>query len=162
MRTHIHPARRGFAHGTKTSLMAPCIPARCPGRATVCQVPRAPLPDPRCYRLVREVSRTSSESITPPSSLLRAHAPDLLPLLGFGSPTPMSLGRLSSVPAGRRPFPTLSLRLFPWMLGPLPRQVPRVPVPVSSPRPSAFPRSSWVGIPVIIRSATSERKAFSP
>src|SRR5262249_11407471 len=64
-----------------------------------------------------------SEGITPPSSLLRAHAPDLLP-----SPT-SGLGLMLVIFAGcyrpllvNRSFPTLSLRIFPRMPGPLPRR----------------------------------------
>ena len=49
------------------------------------QVPRAPLPDLRCYRLVRVVSGTTWEGITPPSSLLRTHAPNPLPPADFVS-----------------------------------------------------------------------------
>ena len=42
-------------------------------------------------------------------------------------PWPRSAGlcRLLPTPAGRWPFPTLSLRIFPRMPGPLPRQPPR-------------------------------------
>src|SRR5262249_28456812 len=42
------------------------------------QVPRAPLPK-NGLPFIREMSCISSEGITPPSSLLRTHAPDLLP-----------------------------------------------------------------------------------
>jgi len=42
------------------------------------QVPRAPLPE-NGLPLIREMSCISSEGVAPPSSLLRAHAPDLLP-----------------------------------------------------------------------------------
>ena len=47
------------------------------------QVPRAPLPDSRCYRLVRVASRTTWKGITPSSSLLRAHASDQTPPVAF-------------------------------------------------------------------------------
>jgi len=40
-------------------------------------------------------------------------------------PRSAGLCRLSPVPAGRGPFPTLSLRTFPWMPGPVPRQPER-------------------------------------
>jgi hypothetical protein len=64
-------------------------------------------------------------------------------------PWSASLRRLSPVPAGRWPFPTLSLQIFPWMPGPLPRRVVEVHIPVSSlddvglprmPTGSAFPQ----------------------
>jgi hypothetical protein len=46
-------------------------------------LPRAPLPDAGVI-LIRVVSCTTSEGITPPSSLRRAHAPRRNPLAGLG------------------------------------------------------------------------------
>src|SRR5208337_4097557 len=41
----------------------------------------------------------------------------------FGiEPRSESLGRLYAVPAAHGSFPTLSLRIFPWMLDPIPRR----------------------------------------
>src|SRR5215470_943118 len=66
----------------------------------------------------------------------------------FGiSPRSKSLGRLYTVPAAPGSFPTLSLRIFPWMLDPVPRRyivcshlfLPRCH------RPS--PSEEWVGFP---------------
>ena len=74
------------------------------------------------------------------------------PLLYFGSwPRWRSLGRLSPVPAARWTFPTLSPRIFPWMLDPIPRRFHRVHLPVSSAVSSAFPTRNWVGFPRIVR-----------
>jgi hypothetical protein len=70
---------------------------------------------------IRATSRVTSESITPPSSLLRAHAPDHDPPTFLGLPPSVGLCRLSQVPAGTWPFPALSPRIFPQMLGPIPR-----------------------------------------
>ena len=54
---------------------------------------------------------------------------------------------VATSPAASGIFPTLSLRIFPWMLGPLPRRDPRVLLPVSS--------SGVIGLPQIsIRSAS--------
>jgi hypothetical protein len=47
------------------------------------QVPRAPLPDCRCYRLVRVASCATWKGITPSSSLIRTHAPDQIPPFAF-------------------------------------------------------------------------------
>jgi len=41
----------------------------------------------------------------------------------------VGLCRLSPVPAGWWPFPTLSPHVFPWMLGPIPRRLPWCPRP---------------------------------
>ena len=55
-------------------------------------------------------------------------------------PWSTSLCRLLPVPAGRWSFPTLSLQIFPWMPGPLPRRIIEVPVPVSSLNNIGLPR----------------------
>jgi hypothetical protein len=62
-----------------------------------------------------------------------------------------SLRRLSPAPAARRTFPTLSPRIFPWMLDPIPRRSHSVLLPVASAVSSAFPTRSWVGFPRIVR-----------
>ena len=62
-----------------------------------------------------------SVGITPPSSLIRTHAPVLNPPRASVTPRSLGLCRLLSAPAGRRTFPVLSLRLFLCVLGPLPR-----------------------------------------
>ena len=67
------------------------------------------------------MSGTTSASITLPSSLLRTHAPILIPPNTSVSPRISGLCRLLSAPAGRRTFPALSLRIFLCVLGPLPR-----------------------------------------
>jgi hypothetical protein len=48
-------------------------------------------------------------------------------------------------------FPTLSLKIFPWMLDPVPRRSHRVLLPVSSPMSSAFPQRRWGRLPALIR-----------
>src|SRR5438105_7660904 len=73
-------------------------------------------------------------------------------LFCFGiQPRLKSLGRLYAVPAAHGSFPTLSLRIFPWMLDPIPRRytvcshlfLPRCH------RPS--PHADWVGFPRLSR-----------
>ena len=70
------------------------------------------------------------------------------PLLDFGFwPRWRSLGRWSPVPAARRTFPTLSLRIFPRMPDPVPRRSHSVHIPVSSTVSSAFPSPSQGRLP---------------
>jgi hypothetical protein len=86
------------------------------------QVPRVPLPDIG-VTFIREACIASCEDITPRSWLLRTHAP--IPL---GSPLlqpklrARSLGRLLPAPAAGGTIPTLSLRILPWLPGPLSRR----------------------------------------
>ena len=86
-------------------------------------MPRAPLHSVGVTFAVR-ISWIPSESITPPSSLIRAHAPLQIPPRPLRHP-PYRAGSLQVVvvPAGRWTFPTLSLRIFPWMLGSVPRRL---------------------------------------
>jgi hypothetical protein len=98
---------------------------------------------------------------------LERHYPLIVALMGscarpkpsrcLRSPYTASLCRLSPVPAGRWPFPTLSPRVLPQVPGPLPRWDPMVHLPVPSHRTSAFPRLQEGRLPHLIRTATSVR-----
>ena len=100
-------------------------PPRCLGPARNRPVPRVPSPAGGVTPSGR-MARILSASVTWPSSLLRTHAPVRHPpAASVGKPCATGLCRLPSAPAGRRTFPTLSLRIFPRMPGPLPRRPPR-------------------------------------
>ena len=94
--------------------------ARRPELSKARHVPRAPLPESRHYLFRRDVFGITSEGVTPPSSLLRTHAPDPIPPVLFVSPYSTGLCRLSPVPAGIWPFPTLSLQSLHRRLDPYP------------------------------------------
>jgi hypothetical protein len=86
------------------------------------QVSRAPLPNSGVTS-VGETWTVSWEGVTPPSSLVLAHAS--LPLGSLLLRFLASLEspcRLLPVPAAHGSFPTLFPRTFPWMLDPLPRR----------------------------------------
>ena len=74
----------------------------------------AECPEPLCpWRALPAhgaTSRVASEDITPPSSLIRAHASDQVPPGASVVPRTPGPCRLSPVPAGGWPFPTLSLQ----------------------------------------------------
>ena len=116
------------------------------GYSWSCQVPRVPLHEHGVTSLVA-VSWTASAGVTLPSSLLRTHAPILPPLRASGRPRTPSLCRLLSAPAGRRTFPTLSLHIFPCVLGPLPRRLVWCMYPFLPTRQRPSPRSDRVGAP---------------
>ena len=85
-------------------------------------------------------------TITPPSSLLRAHAPHPIPLAGFVSLYPPVCAGLTS-PCEKKVVPDVisaCLSLDAWPPTPAARWVP---LPITSPTPSAFPKSLWVGLP---------------
>ena len=93
------------------------------------------------------VSRTMSVGVPPRALLVRTHAPVLHPPPGWALPSTPGLCRLRSAPAGRRTFPTFSLRLCPGVLGPLPRRLVRGPCPFLPSRPRPSPRADRVGAP---------------
>jgi hypothetical protein len=72
---------------------------------------------------IREMWIVSCEDITPRSSLLQTHAsiPFDSPLLR-PKPRSRSICRFLPAPAAGGTLPTLSLRILPWVLGPLPRR----------------------------------------
>ena len=76
--------------------------------------------------------------------LMRQSSPLLVPRW---SPCTPGLCRLLSAPAGRRTFPTFSLRLCPYVLGPLPRWLLRCIYPFLPPRRRPSPHSDRVGAP---------------
>ena len=82
-------------------------------------MPRAPLPASGVTSCA-VVSRTPSVDVTPPSSLLWAHAPVQNPPADIGSPNPTGLCRLLQAPAGSWTFPTLSPQSLHGCLGPYP------------------------------------------
>jgi hypothetical protein len=65
------------------SLRVRSIPAQCPGAPRDRQVPRAPLHASGVTRRVA-ASWATSAGITPPSSLIRTHAPNQIPLAAYG------------------------------------------------------------------------------
>jgi hypothetical protein len=140
--THIHPGTIWCA-----STGAPLFPGpTMSGDSWSCQGPRAPLPvhGVTWHALM---SRPMAAGIPPPSSLLRAHAPVLPPPRASVVPSTPGLCRLRSAPAGSRTFPTLSLRLCPCVLGPLPRRLVWGPYPLLPPRQRPAPRADRVGAP---------------
>ena len=119
------------------------LPVQCPGDVPANGTAECPEPLCLCRALPHtgRSQRIASEGVTPPSSLLRAHASDQLPPADSGCPSPAGLCRLLPVPAGRWSFPTLSLRVFPWMLGSVSRWPARCLCPLLPPqhRPSPSP-----------------------
>ena len=154
MLVHIRPLCLWFDHSLDPSHGIGLWPVLCPTTVlTVArQAPRVPLPNAGCDPHWNDAPSVSSEDITPPFSLLRTHSPVSAgsPLLRFCLVGGVFAGCLP-VPAARRTFPTLSLRIFPVMPGPLSRRFCRLRVPVSSSATAAFPTEKWVGFTVKFR-----------
>ena len=118
--------------------------ALCPTTALNLEPPSTQSPLARSWRYLHRggVDTASCEDITPRSWLLQTHSSIPLdsPLLR-PEPRSRSLCRLLPAPAVPGTFPTLSLRILPWVPGPLPRRYRGVHMPVSSSTSSAFPRT---------------------
>jgi hypothetical protein len=113
------------------------------------QASRVPLPD-FGITFIGETFTASSKGVTPPSSLLRTHAPIPLALLSFGySPRSRSLGRLLPAPAADGIFPTLCCESFLGCLVPCPggptERMCLFLVPCHRPSPTG----EWVGFPLL-------------
>ena len=108
------------------------------------QGPRVPLRKPGVTSRV-VILWTTSAGVTLPSSLVRTQAPILPPPRASGVPSTPGLCRLLSAPAGRRTFPTFSLRILPCVLGPLPRLLVECISPFLPPRHRPSPRADQVG-----------------
>ena len=161
MLAHIHPSRQRFACETRPIFNGHRLtPALRPGPAKARQVPRAPLPATGATSC-GVMSSTTSEGITPPSSLIRAHAPDQIPPANFGFPYTAGLCRLSPVPAGRWSFPTLSLQSLHGCLDPYPAVFPRGIYPFLTGEHRPHVRSETFGTPNCLCDATSTEHAFS-
>ena len=102
------------------------------------QVPRAPLPHAG-VTVMGKASRAFSESVTPPSSLLRTHAPDLAPPMALGFPLVTGLCRLLPAPCWDKALPdVISANLSPRAWTSTPAALV-VHIPVSSHKTTAFP-----------------------
>ena len=123
------------------------------------QVPRAPLPT---------IGRSPCQGGI--SHHLEGRSPSFIAPTGpCARPTPSrrrrslpgsaGLCRLLSAPAGGWPFPTLSLRVFPWMQGPVPRRLAGCLYPFLPLRHRPSLRLNQVGAHQI-RSAISKRVSF--
>src|SRR4030095_16986044 len=108
------------------------------------QVPRAPLHVPGVTLLV-VVSWTPSAGVTPPASLLRAHAAVLNPPLASGLPLVNGSVPVAVSPGWEEDLPDVTLRIFPCVLGPLPRQLVWCISPLLPTRHRPSPRSDRVG-----------------
>ncbi len=125
MPAHIHPSLRWFACETRPIFNGLADPGS--ASRAIQGPPRAQSPFARWrrYHHRRNVSCIASEGVTPPSSLIRAHAPDQNPPVVFGLPYWTGLCRSLPVPAGRWSFPTLFLRSLYRCLGPYPATTER-------------------------------------
>ena len=138
MLTHIHPSRGRFTCRTRPVFNGAVDPAQSPGPAKARQMPRVPLPAPGVTSC-DGASRASSEGSTPPSSLIRTHAPDQNPLAGFGCPYSNESSQVVVSPCWELALPDIISTIRAWALSPLPRSVSPVLLPVSSRKVSASP-----------------------
>ena len=103
------------------------VPALSLGQSRNRQVPRAPLPASGVTS-GGEMSSISSEGVTPPSSLIRTHAPDQNPPFDLGCPYFDGSLQVAVSPCWKLALPDVISAIFVKALGPLPRRVPVGPI----------------------------------
>jgi hypothetical protein len=123
-------------------------------------LPRVSLPG-RGVTSTGMVSRTISERITLLSSLVLTHAPDQNPPVNLVLAYMTGLCRLSRVPAGSWPFPTLSLQSLSGRLDPYPAVPPRCFYPFLPGELRPHVRIHTFGSPKISLLSNFDREAFS-
>ena len=161
MPAHLHPFLQWFACKTRPIFNGLATPGSV--SRTIQGPPRAQSPFARLGRCPfrRDVFCITSEGVTPPSSLLRTHAPDPIPPVLFGSPYSTGLCRLLPVPAGRWPFPTLSLQSLHRCLDPYPGMPLRCPRPFLPGKLQPQPRCTYFGASNTRRNSTSTTTSIS-
>jgi hypothetical protein len=161
----VRPVVEEFAHNFVPGPWLRLICSVLSSQARACrrnhQVPRVSLPDVGVTS-ISETCPVSSEDITPRSSLLQTHAsiPVWVSSTSAFWPRSRSFCRLLPAPAATGILPTLSLRIFPRMPGPMPRRSHTVHLPVSSSVSSAFPWAAEDWLPASIRGTTFPRESF--
>ncbi len=160
MLAHIHPHPPWFACESRPLFNG--FVASGSASRTIQDPPRAqsPFARRRRYPRRRDLSRITSERITPLSSLLRAHAPDPIPPAVFGLPYSAGPCRLLPVPAGKGSFPTLSLQSLHRSLDPYPGMPLRCICPFLPRELQPRLRCTKLGTSISRRQATSTTTYF--
>jgi len=163
MLTHIHPSPLRFACETRPGFNDPVNPAQRPEPVTAKtrQVPRAPLPTKRCYLVWGDVSHhlrgRYSSIIAPTGPCARPNPSHRLRSMPWSA----GLCRLPSAPAGKWPFPALSLQSLRRCLDPYPEVLPWCTCSLLPRRQRPHPNSDEFGTPDHPCNATSTGTHFS-
>jgi len=126
--------------------------------------PRAQSPFARSRRYLnrRDLTCITSEGVTPPSSLLRTHAPDQNPPAHFDSTYKAGSLQVVASPCWEMVLPDVISAILAQVPGPLPRDASLVPLSVSSQKVTASPALHKVRhIRDNRRNATSTTTLFS-
>ena len=135
----VYPLARHYTAVTSLSgSKSWAVPRSCPSQG------REPLCPPPGVTWCGVISGITSEGITLPSSLLRAHASDHMPPVAFGCPSDHGSVQVVVSPCWQMALPGVISAVLVEVPGPLPRSVPLVRMLVSSQRASASPHSPQV------------------
>jgi len=161
MLTHIHPSLLWFTCEDRpifNGLVRPGSVSR-----TSQGPPRAQSPFARSRRYLnrRDLACITSEGVTPPSSLLRTHAPDQNPPAHFDSTYKAGSLQVVASPCWEMVLPDVISAILAQVPGPLPRDASLVPLSVSSQKVTASPALHKVRhIQANRRNATSTTTLF--
>jgi hypothetical protein len=113
-------------------------------RAATAEYPGLLCP-PRALPTVGETSWISSEGVTPPSQLIRAHAPDQDPPCALAFALCAGSLQVAASPCWEMALPDIISATLVQALGPIPRRAPRLLTSIPSPRTPAFTDGKTVG-----------------
>ena len=123
---------------------------------------QSPFARSRRYLNRRDLACITSEGVTPPSSLLRTHAPDQNPPAHFDSTYKAGSLQVVASPCWEMVLPDVISAILAQVPGPLPRDASLVPLSVSSQKVTASPALHKVRrIRANRRNATSTTTLFS-
>ena len=123
------------------------LPRSCPpshGLASLATQCPGPLRPPGVLPQIGATSRVASEGITPPSSLLRTHAPDQIPPRASASALRARSLQVAVSPCREMALPDVISVILAQVPGPIPRHAPRLPVSVAWPRTPVSPHGKRV------------------
>ena len=145
----------GLHAGLVLKLRVLVAPAQSLGQSRNRQVPRAPLPASGVTS-GNETSSISSEGVTPPSSLLRAHASDQNPPFDFSCPYFEGSLQVAVSPCWKLALPDVISTICVEVLGPIPRRVPGVRSVCSSALHGTDDGTQDVGLTLVLTSSARE------
>jgi hypothetical protein len=150
----IHPSQSRFTCGTRSIFNGSATSAQSPRPAKTRHVPRGPSPG-QGVTFPRVASGATSVGVTPPSKLIRPHAPNQIPPTASGCPLVGGSLQVAASPCWKMVLPDVisaDLSLDAWTPTPA---APVVLMLVSSHRTSAFPTLGPGRRSAIFHTATS-------
>jgi len=150
-----------FVPGPGYGLVCPVLSSRARACRRDHQAPSAPLPDVG-VAFVRETFPPPAETLLSGHRSYEHMCQSRVALLCFGSITSFEESlQVATSPCCQQDLLDVILRVFPWLLGPLPRRSHRVHAPVNFPDVIGLPLGRLGRLPALVHDATFRGERFS-